>query len=447
MKLYWNIPWLVLATSVVGVFIAPARADDWPQWRGPQRDGIWREMGIVDAIADSRLPVKWRMPIGGGYSGPAVADGRVYVMDYQRQTGNATKESGQRDALQEDERVICFDAETGSEIWRHTYNCSYSISYACGPRATPTVDDGHVYTLGAEGHLRCLDAATGELVWSSVMKENSAVKTPGWGFASHPLIHGQHLITLKVRAENQGSVVCLDKSNGEEVWEHEFPFEIGYCPASSVSIGGVQQILVWHAGAVEGIDPGTGEPMWSFPLKPDSGMAIAAPQLAGSTVFASARKTTGAVFDVEQSAGGFTTQLKWTGDKDLGLFCANVTPYIEGGVVYGVDHAPGWLTAARLSDGQRLWTTYEPTTGARRARHATAFLVRHEDRTFLFNEAGDLILARLTPEGYEEIGRAHILEPTGVAFGRSVVWSHPAFADRCLFARNDCEIVCVSLAE
>ena len=99
-----------------------------------------------------------------------------------------------------------------------------------------------------------------------------------------------------------------------------------------------------------------------------------------------------------------------------------------------------------LQDGQRLWETFAPTTGKGRATHGTAHLVRHENRFFLFSETGDLVLARLTPKAYEELGRFHVLEPTGEAFGRAVAWSHPAFANRCVFARNDKEIVCVSLA-
>jgi hypothetical protein len=115
-------------------------------------------------------------------------------------------------------------------------------------------------------------------------------------------------------------------------------------------------------------------------------------------------------------------------------------------MMYGCDVESGALIGARIADGQRLWKTNKPTSEKRRPRHATAFLVKHEDRFFLFNETGDLIMANLSEDGYQELGRFHVLEPTNEAFGRPVVWSHPAFARKSVFARNDEELVCVDLA-
>jgi hypothetical protein len=129
------------------------------------------------------------------------------------------------------------------------------------------------------------------------------------------------------------------------------------------------------------------------------------------------------------------------------VYCANSTPYLLEGTIYGVDCRTGAMMGVRLEDGKRLWQTFKPTTGGGRASHGTAFIVRHEDRFFLMAETGDLILAKLSPAGYEEQGRFHVLAPDSQAFGRNVVWSHPAFAGRCVFARNNSELVCVSLAE
>ena len=141
----------------------------------------------------------------------------------------------------------------------------------------------------------------------------------------------------------------------------------------------------------------------------------------------------------------------WRGQPKTAVYCANSTPFIRDETLYGCDCETGFLTAVDLATGTRLWETGGPTMGERRGRHGTAFLVRHEPSgpgvTWLFSETGDLILARLTPEAYEELGRVHLLDPTNECFGREVVWSHPAFADRCVFARNDEELVCVSLAE
>jgi outer membrane protein assembly factor BamB len=130
------------------------------------------------------------------------------------------------------------------------------------------------------------------------------------------------------------------------------------------------------------------------------------------------------------------------------VYCAGSTPVIDGGVIYGNDCQVGNLRAVDLASGERLWESFAPTTsGERRESHGTVFITKNGERYFLFSETGDLIIARLTRDGYDEISRAHILEPTGEAFGRAVVWSHPAYANKCAFIRNDKEIVCVSLAK
>jgi hypothetical protein len=139
--------------------------------------------------------------------------------------------------------------------------------------------------------------------------------------------------------------------------------------------------------------------------------------------------------------------LQWRGDTRTALYSATSTPFLEAGMMYGADCHNGTLMGVRLSDGRRMWETSAPTTGSdRRAECGTAFLVKQAERFFLFSETGDLILAKLSPNGYEEISRFHVLDPTNECSGRPVVWSHPAFAERCVFARNDREMVCVNLA-
>jgi outer membrane protein assembly factor BamB len=139
-------------------------------------------------------------------------------------------------------------------------------------------------------------------------------------------------------------------------------------------------------------------------------------------------------------------EIAWNGTKETSVCPVNSTPIIEDGIIYGVDQ-PGQLRAVRLATGERLWETTAPTTGEKPANSGTAFLTKNGDRYFIFNEKGELVIVKLSPEKYEEISRAKILEPTANVFGRKVVWSHPAYANKCMFARNDKEIVCVSLAE
>src|SRR5688500_3717053 len=133
-------------------------ADDWPQWLGPQRDGVWRETGIIHKFPASGLNVKWRVPIAAGYSGPAVVGGGVYISERQQWTNFGSRDPFQRGVIPGNERVLCLDAETGKVIWKHQYDCPYDVSYPAGPRATPVVHEGKVYTLGTEGHLFCFNA-------------------------------------------------------------------------------------------------------------------------------------------------------------------------------------------------------------------------------------------------------------------------------------------------
>src|SRR4051794_9405914 len=144
-----------------------ARADDWPQWLGPQRDGVWRETGILEKFPKGGPKVLWRTPLGGGYAGPAVADGRVYVLDRVLDPGVKNPSNPfDRGSVAGQERVLCLDAASGKELWKHEYRTTYSISYPSGPRTTPVVRGGKVYTLGAMGDLLCLDAASGKVLWS-----------------------------------------------------------------------------------------------------------------------------------------------------------------------------------------------------------------------------------------------------------------------------------------
>ncbi len=437
-----------LAGSVARV----SSGDDWPQWMGPHRDGVWRETGIVETIPAAGLPVKWRVPVKGGYSGPAVADGRVYLTDYDRAAGSLANAPNDRTELAGRERVLCLDAATGALLWEHIYDCRYGISYAAGPRCTPTVADGKVYALGAEGNLVCLDAATGRVVWQKDFKQDYSAPTPLWGFCGHPLVEGDLLICL---VGGPGSVaVAFDRETGEERWRALSASESGYCPPTMLERDGRRQLLLWDADNLNALEPATGRVIWSRPLKPMYGMSIMAPQVAdtpdGPVLYASGIGRVAALFRL--AADGSGADVLWRGEPKSAVYCANSTPFIAGGTIYGCDCDTGMLTAADLATGRRLWETLDPTTGGeRRSKHGTAFLVRQTPpgdggRVWLFAETGDLILARLTPEKYEELGRMHLLDPTNECFGREVVWSHPAFADRCIFARNDRELVCVSAA-
>ncbi len=430
-----SLVWLVVSCGV-------ALADDWPQWLGPQRDSVYREDGIVERFPAGGLKIKWRTPLGWGYSGPAVAAGRVYVMDYQLTAGKIANNPGAVDRLEGKERVLCLSAGTGEILWKHEYDRPYAISFGGGPRTTVTVDGDRVFALGAEGNLWCLEAATGKVLWSKDFVKDYGAKTPMWGVTAHPLVDGEVLYCLV--GGPKGVAVALDKRTGKELWWALEAKDPGYCPPTMIATSTGKQLLIWHPQALNSVDPATGKSYWSVPLAPAYGMSIAAPRISGPFLFATGIGTQAVLLKLHEDKPAVSEV--WRGQAKTAVYCATATPFIDGDVIYGCDEG-GALVAARLATGERLWQTTEPTLGKQgRGRYGTAFIVKHKERFFLFSETGDLILAKLSPKGYQEISRFHVLEPTNTCFGRPVVWSHPAFAARSCFARNDKEIVCVDLA-
>jgi outer membrane protein assembly factor BamB len=428
-----------------GVAVVTVRAHDWPQWLGPQRDGIWRETGIVEKFPADGLHFRWRTPIGSGYAGPAVAGGRVFVHDRQlvRDAANPTNPFD-RGRIPGRERVLCLDEKDGRVLWTQEYDCPYTVSYAAGPRATPVVNQGKVYTLGAEGHLLCLEAASGNVLWVRELTKDFSCKTPIWGFAGHPLVEGQKLICL---VGGEGSVVmAFDKDSGKELWRALSAREPGYAPPMIYEFGGRRQLILWHPEAVNGLDPETGRMLWTHRAPVRSGMSIATPRQIGDRLFLTSFYSGSLMLRVR---GNEAPEVLWqtakASEKDTEMLHSVMsTPVVLADHIYG-SCSYGQFRCLETPTGKRVWETFTPTTG-RSERWGNAFIVAQGDRYFLFNEQGDLIIARLTPERYQELGRARLIAPNNPDAGRPVVWSHPAFANRCVYARNDAEIVCASLA-
>ncbi|MFO0812835.1 MAG: PQQ-binding-like beta-propeller repeat protein [Gemmatales bacterium] len=433
---------LLLALSVAGVL----HAEDWPQWMGKNRDGRWNETGTIDQFPADGAKVLWRKPLQGGYAGPAVANGKVFVFDYQRGEGKLNNNPGTRPKFNGKERLLCLDAKTGDKLWEYQYAAPYEISYGSGPRCTPTVHEGHVYILGAEGHLACIDTETGSRLWAKELKTEYKTNSPMWGFCSHPLIDGDKVIC---GVGGEGSIlVAFNRKTGQELWKAVSAKEQGYCPPVIHTIGGTRQLIHWNAEKLTSLDPETGKVYWSEPLAPQYAMSIMSPRVAGNHLFAGGIGFVSACLEVTGSTP--SAKVLWKGDRSMSVCPVNSTPIIEDEHIYGVDQQ-GQLRCVELKTGKRVWETMLPVTGkkegARPQNSGTAFLVKNGDKFFLFSETGHLIIARISVAGYEELSRTKILEPTNECFGRDVVWSHPAFADKCCFARNDKEIVCVSLAK
>ena len=436
-----------IAAAALLLVCSQLSADDWPQWLGPQRDGVWRETGILDKFPAGGPKVLWKQPVGAGFTGPVVAGGRVYVMDRVGAKLSKGKESSGKEGLASQERVLCFDAADGKLLWKHGYDCTYRIQYPSGPRASCTVAGGKVYALGSMGDLHCLDAAKGEVLWRKNLPDEGKTKPPVWGYASHPLVDGDMLHCL---AGGEGSaVIAFDKDTGAVRWRALTVKEIGYAPLMIYQAGGVRQLIVWHTEAVAGLDPTTGKVHWSQKF-PDGdperpAISVATPRFEENRLFVSSPYYGSLMLKLDKNKPA--AEVLWKGkSKEVGrpdgLHSLMGSPVLQGGHIYGVCNF-GELRCLSAATGARLW---EHKTVERKALGATTFLVQHGDRYFLFDDQGDLIIARLTPRGYEELDRTHVIEPTLHSRGRDVIWSHPAFASRCLFVRNDEHLVCLSLA-
>jgi outer membrane protein assembly factor BamB len=212
--------------------------------------------------------------------------------------------------------------------------------------------------------------------------------------------------------------------------------------------GGKRQVILWHPEAANALDPETGRVYWSVRRPARSGLTIATPRKLGDLLFFSAFYDGSLMLRLDPATPAATPiwQTEKVSEKDTTHLNSIIpTPFLEEGYIYGVC-SYGQLRCLKAENGDRIWETFQATTGDGPVRWANAFIVKNGARFFLWNEKGDLIIAKLSPRGYEEISRAHLLEPTGTASGRNVLWSHPAFANRSFYARNDREIICVSLA-
>lgn len=422
-------------------------AADWPHWHGPLRDSVWRESGILEKFPADGPPVRWRTPISAGYSSPVVADGRVVLTDRpDSRTRGTAGNALDRNAEAGRERVLCLNETDGRVLWRYEYDCPYNISYPAGPRACPAIDGTRVYTLGAEGNLHCLDVASGRVIWARDFKQDYGAKTQLWGYAAAPLVDGDRLICVVGGATH--TVVAFDKETGRERWSALPPHEPAYSSPVIIEAGGARQLIVWDADTLSSLDPVTGRVFWSEPFKTKLGHAVGTPRHSGEHLLVSAFFDGSKLMRLDPARPAATVAWSIRGPNESrpeGLHSLLSTPFLDDGYIYGVCSF-GQLRCLKLATGERVWETLAATTaGGKPARWASAFLVRHQDRYFIYNELGDLIIARLTPAGYEEISRTHLLDPTNRAGGRPVHWSHPAFAHRSVYARNDREIVCVDL--
>lgn len=416
-------------------------AEDWPQWMGPERNNVWYPEKPLESFPKEGPQVVWRSPLAGGYAGPAVVGNRLLVTDYVT-SDNVKVDNFGRQTFTGTERVLCVDETTGETIWKHEYPVVYDISYPAGPRCTPLVEGDFVYTLGAVGHLICFNKSSGEIVWQKVLPTEYKAKVPLWGYSAHPLIDGDLLYS--VAGVDGSHMVALKKQTGEEVWRSQSQPEQGYTPPSIVTIGGKRQLLAVGPAGINSLNPQTGERFWTTPYDADNGSIIMTPMILGEHLFLGGFNNRNLL--VKLNADGLGVKQVWKDKKDHGMSPVNVQPFAIDDVLYGFD-ASGELMAVEIPSGKRLWKTTKPLGNGRKAGSGTAFIVKENDRFWLFNENGELIIAKLSRAKYDELARTKsLIEPTNNAFGRAVVWCAPAFANGKLYVRNDKELISVNLS-
>jgi outer membrane protein assembly factor BamB len=440
--------WSILVSFVV---VLPLQADDWPKWFGPKGDGIWRETGLLEKFPEGGPKRLWSTKIGAGYSGPSVAGGLVYLMDRETEE-TSVRPSNKLTTIPGTERVLCLDEKTGKEVWKHVYASKYEkVSYGFGPRTTPVVVGDRVYALGTMGHLFCLDAKTGKEIWAKDFRKEYSAPIPVWGWSSHPMIDGDKLYCLV--GGDKRCVMCFDRHTGKELWNALTTDEIGYAPLVIIEAGGKRQLIVWHSESINALNPDTGDKYWTQKYPVDAApqrpaAPIATPRLVGDLLLISSFYHGPIALKLDAKEPKATVAWRPKTDdfrKVDGITSLMSTPAIKDGHIYGICRE-GELMCCKLDTGEKVWVSKEVQQGKGKM-FGTTFLVQNENRFFLFGDNGDLIIADLSPKGYKELSRANVIKPTQPNSGRDVVWSHPAFANKCVIVRSDHEIVSVSLAQ
>jgi outer membrane protein assembly factor BamB len=410
--------------ALLGAFASVSLGnEDWPRWGGPRGDGTWHGEGIPDVLDDDAIGRVWKKDIGGGYSGITVEGGRVYTMDYQK-------------APNERERVLCFDSIDGRLLWEHAYAVDYNgLDYGSGPRASVTLHEGRAYSLGAVGHVRCLNAETGKVVWEKDSTKELEAERPTWGFAASPAIW-KDLVIYHLGLPG-GSYVAFDRKTGAEIWRgSEDP--AGYGTPVFAEHAGQPLMVAWTPEHVQGLSPDTGEVFWSIPYKVKYGVSIATPLVRDGIVLVCGYWHGSRAIRLGDDTPREATLL-WSDEENLrGLMAP---PLYREGNVYLLDREKG-VTCFDLATGKPRWNDAADHAVTPADRNPQASLVwvgaPGTDRALAVNANGELLSLRLTPEKQEILSRAQVVGKT---------WAHPAYAGNHLYARSDREIVCWRIGE
>ncbi|HEX8502642.1 MAG TPA: PQQ-binding-like beta-propeller repeat protein [Pyrinomonadaceae bacterium] len=372
---------------------------DWPQWRGPNRDGISKETGLLKQWPESGPPLAWKASgAGRGYSSLAASKGRLYTMGLR----------GER------EFVIAFDFKTGKEVWATPHGTAFRNDRGDGPRGTPTVDGDRVYALGGSGDLSALDANTGKVVWTMNVLQKFGGSNITWGISESPLVVGEKLL---VNAGGPGaSVVALNKKDGALIWKSQSD-RAGYSSAIPVTVGGRTQVVFFTHSRGLGLDLETGKLLWDYPKAANDTANAATPVARGNRVFlTSDYGNGGGLVEIKADPKGVTASEVYFTREMRNHHSSSV---LVGEHLYGF--SGGILTAMRFDTGEVAWKDRSVGKGS---------LVYADGLLYLLSENGVVGIAEATPEGYRERGRFRIPQDS------LPTWAHPIVAGGHLFLRD-----------
>jgi outer membrane protein assembly factor BamB len=390
----------------------PARVDaspgDWAQWRGPRRDAVSAETGVLAAWPEAGLPVLWRIPCGEGYSCLAVVGNRLFTQ---------CRENGE-------EVAVCWDADTGKPVWRFAYAAPAEIPYGSGPRATPTVDGDHIYVLGATGILHCLRSATGERVWRRDLLQEFGAKNPTWGTSCSPLVEG-NLVLVSPGGPNGNSIVALDKLTGAKVWS-ALDDSPSYSSPLAITAAGVRQVVFFTGDAVVGLAPADGKLYWRYPWPTHEHINCATPIALDDYLFVSSGYNAGsALLKVLRAGDGLRVERVYQ-TKAMANHFASCVLYREH--LFGCSES-GLLTCIKFRTGEVMWK--------QRGYNKGSLMAVDGHLIVLAENGGKMALVEATPEGYREKRKTAVPEER--------CWTMPVLAHGRIYLRTQKEAICFDL--
>ena len=405
---------------------------EWSQWMGPQRDASWILDMVKEELRPGDLKKLWETPIGTGYTGPTVADGKVYLMDLMSEKDKK-------------ERVVCMDAETGEQLWVHAYDCEYSVGYPTGPRASVSIQDNKAYSFGTMGDLYCLDATSGKVLWYVDGKTDYSIDYPIWGLSASPLIY-KDLLIIQMGAKPDACLIAFNKDSGEEIWR-SLSDKASYSSPIIIEQAGKEVLVCWTGDHLAGLNPATGDVYWTVPCnRRKSVINISMPVYFPPYIFLSSFYDGSMLIKLGKDE--LKAELIWerkgeSERKTDALHCIISTPFIKDKYVYGID-SYGELRCLDMMTGDRIWTD---STLVPYGRWSNAHFIRQGKNIWAFNEKGELILGEYTPGGFKDLGRLELLKPVRVSPNPrgGVNWAFPAFSGRKIYARSDALLVCYEI--